>query len=68
MYIRKKMRIKIIAVAVVVLGFIFWRGLKATTEKSFTCEYKLIYAVCKPKNNNSKMPTLLEIFKAGVKF
>jgi hypothetical protein len=62
------MRNRIILVVVLVLGFVFYRGLKATTSKTFNCEYKLIYAVCRPKNNNSKMPGIVEIFKAGVKF
>jgi len=68
MYVRKKMRNRIILVAVIVLAFIMWRGINATTEKNFTCEYKLVYAVCKPKSGSPKLPTLMEIFKAGVKF
>ena len=62
------MRNRIIIGAVVVLGIICWRGLTAATEKNFNCEYKLVYAVCKPKSGNPKLPTLMEIFKAGVKF
>jgi len=68
MYVRKKMRNRIILVALLVLGFIMWRGINATTEKNFTCEYKLVYAVCKPKAGNPKLPGLVEIFKAGIKF
>lgn len=62
------MRNRIILVAVVVLAFIMWRGINATTEQNFNCEYKLVYAVCKPKAGNPKLPSLVEIFKAGVKF
>ncbi|OGE87742.1 MAG: hypothetical protein A3J07_03445 [Candidatus Doudnabacteria bacterium RIFCSPLOWO2_02_FULL_49_13] len=68
MYIKKKMRNRIILVVVIVLGFIFWRGLTASTAKNFNCEYKLIYAVCKPKAGNPKLPSLMDIFKAGIKF
>jgi hypothetical protein len=62
------MRDKIILAAVIILAFVMWRGLKATTETKFNCEYKLIYAVCKPKTGNPALPTLAEIFKAGIKF
>ena len=62
------MRTRIILVVVVVLGFIMWRGLTASTEKNFNCEYKLVYAVCKPKAGNPKLPSMMDIFKAGIKF
>jgi len=62
------MRYRIILGVILVLGFITWRGINATTEKNFNCEYKLVYAVCKPKAGNPKLPTILEILKAGVKF
>lgn len=62
------MRNRIILGVIIVLGIIVWRGLGATTEKNFTCEYKLVYAVCKPKTGSPKLPTIMEILKAGVKF
>ncbi|MBI3952566.1 MAG: hypothetical protein HY336_01255 [Candidatus Doudnabacteria bacterium] len=62
------MRTKIIAVALIVLGFILWRGINATMSKNFICEYKLVYAVCKPKAGNPKLPTTMDIVKAGIKF
>ena len=62
------MKIRIILVVVIVLGFILWRGLDATVGKSFNCEYKLVYAVCKPKSGNPKLPSTWDILKAGVKF
>jgi len=68
MHIRRKVRNRIIFGVVLVLAFITWRGLKATTKDVFACEYKLVYAVCKPVKGNPELPTLLEIFKAGVKF
>jgi hypothetical protein len=68
MYVRRKIRNRIILGLILVLGFITWRGLKATTEKSFNCEYKLVYAVCKPKAGSPKLPGMIDILKAGVKF
>lgn len=62
------MRTKLIIFGILILGFIIWRGVTATTEKNFNCEYKVVYAVCKPKSGNPKLPTLTEILKAGVKF
>jgi len=62
------MRDRIILIVVIVLGFILWRGINTATSKNFACEYKLVYAVCKPKSGNPKLPTLLEILKAGIKF
>jgi hypothetical protein len=68
MYWRRKHRNKIIIAVVLIVGFVFWRGFTATTSASFTCEYKLIYAACVPKNSKAKLPGLVQIFKAGVKF
>ena len=62
------MRATVLPVVVIVLGFILWRGLDATVGKSFNCEYKLVYAVCKPKSGNPKLPSTWDILKAGVKF
>ncbi len=62
------MRNRIILGVIIVLGFIMWRGLTASMAKSFNCEYKLIYAVCKPKAGNPPLPGLVDIFKAGIKF
>lgn len=68
MYFRRKIRNRVILIVLIVLGFVMWRGLAATTEKNFNCEYKLIYAVCKPKAGNPALPGLVDIFKAGIKF
>jgi hypothetical protein len=68
MYWRRKNRNKIILAALIVIGFLFWRGFTATTAASFTCEYKLLYAACIPKTSKAKLPGLIQIFKAGVKF
>lgn len=66
MYIRKRMRTKIILVVILVLGFLFWRGSKAVTkERKLDCTYHLVYAVCK---GNAKLPSFVEVLKAGVKF
>ena len=68
MYIRRKTKFRILIVVLIVLGFILWRGVTTATVKNFNCEYKLVYAVCKPKAGNPKLPTMMEIFKAGIKF
>lgn len=68
MYLRRKVRNRIIFVIIVLLGIIVWRGLKATTEGKFACEYKLVYAVCKPLQGQTELPGMLDILKAGVKF
>lgn len=58
---------RLIIFLLVVAGFIFWRGLGASTT-DFNCSYKLIYAVCTPKKADAKLPGLMDIFKAGIKF
>ncbi len=68
MHLRRKVRNRILLLAIVVLAFICWRGLRATTAAAFDCHYKLVYAVCTPKVKNAKPPSLLEIGKAGIKF
>lgn len=56
-------------VAIIVIIFIYWRGIKAVTEeKGWTCSYHIAYAVCNPKNNKAQLPSLLDVFKAGIKF
>ena len=69
MYIKKRMRTKLILIAILVLGFIYWRGVKqVTVAKSWNCNYHIAYAVCDAKNNKAKLPTIVDILKAGVKF
>jgi len=68
MYLRKKIRKRLLIVVVLVLAFIFWRGLNATTKESHDCEFKLVYALCTPKTKNSTLPGVWNIFKTGVKF
>jgi hypothetical protein len=68
MYVKKKIRKRLIVFLVIVLAIIFWRGLKTTTKATHNCEFKLIYAVCEPKNNRAEMPGLWEILKTGVEF
>lgn len=58
----------ILIVVVIGLGFIFYRGMKATTSENFNCEYKIVYAVCQPKTKDAKMPQISEIFREGFKF
>lgn len=68
MYIRKKMRTRIILIVIVVLGFLYWRGSKAyIKEQGLDCKYHIAYAFCKGKQP-TKIPGIFEIFKAGTKF
>jgi len=68
MYVRKKVRSRILVVVLLVLGFVTWRGLRATTKDSFNCQYKLVYAVCVPKKTGAVLPSLFDIAKAGASF
>ena len=68
-YIKKKMRTKIILVVILVLGFLYWRGIKKVTEdKGWDCSYHIAYAICDAKNNKARLPTLWDVLKAGAKF
>lgn len=68
MYVKKKIRKRLIIGFLIIFSIIFYRGLKATTTETHDCEFKLIYALCTPKNNKSKLPGILEILKTGIKF
>lgn len=69
MYIRKKMRTRIIIIAVIAILFIYWRGItKVASEKGWNCNYQVVYALCSAKNNKAVLPTIFDVFKAGVKF
>ncbi len=68
MYLRKKVRNRLIVFVLIVLAIIFWRGLKLTTKETHDCEFKLIYALCTPNTKTAELPGIWDIFKAGVKF
>jgi hypothetical protein len=68
MYMRKKIRNRLIMAVALVLAFVMWRGLSAATDGKFDCEYKLIYAVCTADTRGTELPSLWEILKAGVRF
>ncbi|MEO8065329.1 MAG: hypothetical protein ABI643_00545 [Candidatus Doudnabacteria bacterium] len=69
MRFRKKWGTKIILAVVVVLGFLYWHGLKNITAKGgMSCNYHLAYALCTLKNNKAQLPGLWDILTAGVKF
>ncbi len=69
MYVRKKMRTKIILVVVAVLLFLYWHGIKkVAAQKGWDCSYHVIYAVCNAKNNKAVLPSLWDVLKAGAKF
>lgn len=68
MYIKKKMKRNLIIVAVIALAFIYWRGVSAVTEaRGLDCSFHVVYAYCKGKAP-VKVPTIVDVFKAGVKF
>jgi hypothetical protein len=63
------MRSKIFWLAIIALGFIYWRGTKAiAVEKNLECEYHFVYGICKQKGKPTELPTFLDVIKAGVKF
>lgn len=67
MYIRKKNRVRLIILVIIVLGFIYWRGTNALIKgKGLNCTYHLVYAYCTGKN--VKVPGIIDVFKAGIKF
>lgn len=68
MYLRKKYRTRLFIFLAILLAIIFWRGIKATTQGMFDCDFKIIYAVCTANSQDAEMPSLWQIIKAGVKF
>jgi hypothetical protein len=69
MYIRRKIRSKIILLVLIALAFIYWRGTKAiASEKNLECKYHVVYAVCKQKGQATNLPSIWEVLKAGAKF
>ncbi|MBI2355751.1 MAG: hypothetical protein HYV13_00910 [Candidatus Doudnabacteria bacterium] len=69
MYIRKKIRSKLLLLILIALAFIYWRGTKAiAVEKNLECEYHVVYALCKQKGKSTELPTIFDVFKAGMKF
>jgi lipopolysaccharide export system protein LptC len=69
MFIRKRWRSKILILALVVLIFLYWRGIKNVAEqKGWDCNFHVIYATCNAKNNKAVLPSFFDILKAGAKF
>lgn len=69
MYLRKRMRSKILILVLIVLGFLYWRGIKSVSEaKGWNCQYHIIYATCDAKNNKAQLPGIWDILKAGAQF
>jgi hypothetical protein len=64
------MKTKIILIVILVLLFLYWRGVKnlLVVAKGWDCEYHIAYSVCVAKNNKAKLPSLFDILKAGVSF
>ncbi|OGE81437.1 MAG: hypothetical protein A3H72_01210 [Candidatus Doudnabacteria bacterium RIFCSPLOWO2_02_FULL_48_8] len=69
MYIKKRMRSKLILLVLFALAFLYWRGTKAiANEKNLECEWHLVYAICKQKGKATELPSIFDVLKAGAKF
>ncbi|MGE5298011.1 MAG: hypothetical protein ACM3KM_02525 [Acidobacteriaceae bacterium] len=68
MLFRKKLRSRLLMLLVLALAFVVWHGVMSSTKDEFKCQYKLFYAVCTPKKQNAKLPTVIQILRAGIKF
>jgi len=69
MYLKKKMRTRLILLAIAVLLFLYWHGIKnITAQKGWNCNYHVVYAICDAKNNKAVLPGMWDIIKAGAKF
>ncbi len=69
MFIRKKIRSKILIVVIIVLAFLYWRGVKTVAaKKGWNCNYHVAYAICDAKNNKAQLPGIWDILKAGASF
>jgi hypothetical protein len=64
------MRTIIILVIVLALLFLYWHGVTTllTAQKGWNCKYHLAYALCEARNNKASLPSLWDIFVAGIKF
>lgn len=64
------MKTKIILVVILVLLFLYWRGVTTllTTQKGWNCQYQLAYALCEARNNKATLPNLWDVLVAGAKF
>lgn len=69
MLLGRKMRNRIIFLAIIALLFLYWRGVKTVAaEKGWDCTYHIVYATCNAKNNKAKLPGLWDVLKAGARF
>lgn len=70
MLLRRKLRSKLILLVILVLLFIYWRGVTTllVAQKGWNCQYHVVYALCEARNNKASLPGLWDIFKAGIKF
>ncbi|MBX4186644.1 MAG: hypothetical protein KW802_00060 [Candidatus Doudnabacteria bacterium] len=69
MYLKKKMRTRLILLAIVVLLFLYWRGVKnVSAAKGWDCNFHVVYTVCSSKNSKAQLPSFFDIIKAGAKF
>ena len=69
MYVRRKIRNRLIIFAVILLVAVYWRGVSSYVKKNhLDCNWHAVYAVCKQTGSATKVPSLWDVLKAGVKF
>jgi hypothetical protein len=69
MYIKKKNKVRLFLLLLIVLLFVYWRGIRSiTSNTNLECEYHVVYAVCKVKGQATDLPSVLDVLKAGIKF
>jgi hypothetical protein len=69
MLFRRKLRSKLIVLAIIVVLFLYWHGIKnVAVAKGWNCNYQIVYAICDAKNNKAQLPGIWDILKAGAKF
>jgi|GEM_PF-4901118 hypothetical protein len=61
---------KLIALVIVILILLFWRGVnQITIQKGIKCTFHFGYALCvSPTGRAAELPGFFEIIKAGAKF
>lgn len=69
MYVRKKIRFRLILAAVVIFLVIYIHGVIVWTNKNnLDCQWHVVYAVCKQIGKPTVVPSLWDVLVAGVKF
>jgi hypothetical protein len=69
MYIRKKNKFRLFLLLIVVILFVYWRGIRSIEQNTnLECEYHVVYAVCKVQGQATDLPKAWDVFKAGIEF